>query len=233
MQPTPTGKICVSIPGATISESIATATKAAADADVVEIRLDGLDKIEIEPFMTALKKPLLFTNRANWEGGSFSGSEEQRLQALHDAVELRAAYIDVELKTEESLKLPLIVQAKAKGTTSIVSWHSFGGTPSSRALVSILQEQYRSGADIGKIVTMASNYQEVLRVLNLQITADEIGFPLMAFCMGEAGMMSRVATLTLGGYMTYAAASEAGETAPGQMTAPRMRTILKEIYGDH
>jgi len=233
MQPIPTGKICVSIPGATISESIATAAKAAADADVVEIRLDGLDRIEIQPFIDALKKPLLFTNRANWEGGSFKGSEEQRLQALHEAVALQAAYIDIELKTDDALKLPLISQAKAKGTASIVSWHSFVDTPSSNGLLSILQEQYRSGADIGKIVTMASNYQDVLRVLNLQITADEIGFPLMAFCMGDAGTMSRVATLTLGGYMTYAAASEAEETAPGQITATRMRTILREIYGDH
>lgn len=227
------GKVCVSISGATIAESLLTAVSVAKEADVVEIRLDGLDQIEIQPFIDALSKPLLFTNRASWEGGAFNGSEKERVGALQEAIDLKAAFVDIELKTGDMLRSSLLDQAKQQNTTSIVSWHNFSGTPSTRALVSILQEQYRTGADIGKIVTMATNYQDVLRVLNLQVTAAEIGFPLIAFCMGKEGVISRVATLALGGYMTYAAANEAFETAPGQMAVVKLQRVLKEIHAEN
>ena len=44
-----------------------------------------------------------------------------------------------------------------------------------------MQEQ---GADIGKIVTTAKDYVDVLHVLSLQEKAAELDFPLIAFCMG-------------------------------------------------
>lgn len=198
-------------------------------ADVIEIRLDSLETPRITPFTTGLQKPLLFTNRAKWEGGSFSGSEEARLASLHEAIEKKSAYIDIELKTADALKLPLIAAAKAKGCTSLVSWHSFSSTPSSQALQAILQEEYRSGAQIGKIVTMAQKHQDVLRVLDLQRQAMELDFPLIAFCMGSHGTISRVATLNLGGFMTYASAGEEKATAPGQLPTATLRQILEEI----
>jgi 3-dehydroquinate dehydratase-1/3-dehydroquinate dehydratase/shikimate dehydrogenase len=171
----------------------------------------------------------LFTNRADWEGGFFCGTEEARLSILHEAIDRKAAYIDIEVKTEDALKLPLIAKAKDQGCTSIASWHSFTSTPSAPALKAILQEQYRSGAQIGKIVTMAQNFHDVLRVLDLQNQASELGFPLIAFCMGSYGIVSRIATLNLGGFMTYASTDEAKETAPGQLPASTVRKILEEI----
>jgi 3-dehydroquinate dehydratase-1/3-dehydroquinate dehydratase/shikimate dehydrogenase len=92
-----------------------------------------------------------------------------------------------------------------------------------------LQEQYRSNASIGKIVTMAQTFQDVLRVLDLQAEAAEIGLPLIAFCMGPVGVISRVATLGLGGFMTYAAADGNLGTAPGQLTISSLRAIAKEL----
>ena len=90
-------------------------------------------------------------------------------------------------------------------TGLIISWHDFSGTPSSDELGEILQQQMESGAHIGKIVTTANDYQDVLRILNLLAMAAENNFPLIAFCMGSIGKISRVATTKLGGYMTYAA----------------------------
>ena len=125
----------------------------------------------------------------------------------------------------------IITAAREKQVKSIVSWHDFKGTPSAQALESIFQEQYRSGADVGKIVTMARNFQDVLRVLNLQEIAAEMGFPLCAFCMGKPGMISRVATLELGGYMTYAAPDGAGATAPGQLPFSEVRKVREFFHG--
>ncbi len=222
-------KICVAISGTTSAEILAMARSAAALADVLEIRLDGMAEPAIAPFIGQLTTPLLFTNRAAWEGGNFAGTEEARVKLLHEAIEAGAAFVDIELKTEAGLRDPLIQAAKAHGTQAIVSWHNFTTTPSSQALRTILQEQYRTGATIGKIITMAQTFHDVLRVLELQIEAAEMGLPLIAFCMGQAGVISRVATLGLGGFMTYAAADGSQGTAPGQLTITSLCAITKEL----
>lgn len=223
------GKICVALAGTTSQDILALAHGAAAQADLLEIRLDTMTEPAVAPFVGVLPTPLLFTNRAAWEGGSFSGSEEERLSLLQEAVAHGAAFVDIELKTDPALRDALIHQAAEQGTQTIVSWHNFTTTPSAPALRTILQEQYRSGASIGKIVTMASSYQDVLRVLDLQAEAAEIGLPLIAFCMGPAGVISRVATLGLGGFMTYAAADGNKGTAPGQITISSLRLIVEEL----
>lgn len=208
---------------------MAQATAAGPLADVLEIRLDSMSQPAVSPFIGTIATPLLFTNRAGWEGGNFSGSEESRLGLLHEAIDAGAAYVDIELKTDPSLRDPLISAARQRGVKSIVSWHNFTTTPSPQALRTILQEQYRSNGTIGKIVTMAQDFQDVLRVLDLQTEAAEMGLPLIAFCMGGAGVISRVATLGLGGYMTYASADGTSGTASGQLAISSLRIIAKEL----
>ena len=227
------GKICVSLAEPDLTTAVAAAQRAEPLADVIEIRLDAITSPAIQPFPDLIKKPLLFTNRAKWEGGAFNGEEKDRLALLYEASEKGAAYIDIELKTDPVLRQDLIKATKNK-CQSIVSWHNFTVTPSSQALRSILQEQYRSSADIGKIVTMALNFNDVLRVLTLQQEATEMGFPLIAFCMGRAGTISRVATLELGGFMTYAAPdSSNNSTAPGQIPVSLLRNFLSGLDDVH
>ncbi len=221
-----TWKICVSVGGGEVEQAVAAAREAAGRADVVEIRLDLLTAPRITPFLDELTTPLLFTNRPEREGGRWTGDEDERLALLRAALDHGAAYVDIELKTDDAPRTELIKAAKKSRTTrTIVSWHHFTGTPSDQALLSILQEQYRSGADIGKIVTLAESPLDVLRVLNLQKTAREIEFPLIAFCMGRAGAISRVATVELGGFMTYTAADNQAATAPGQLPLASLAAI--------
>lgn len=227
------GKICVSIAERDLSRALLTASKAAVQADVVEIRLDSLDVPDFAAFINRLSGiPLLFTCRPEWEGGGFRGSEEERIGILAAAASAGAAYVDIELRTAEALRTHLIKQASHSGAKVIVSWHDFKTTASSQALASILQEQYRSGADWGKIVTTARDFRDVLRVLALQETATEIGFPLCAFCMGRIGVISRVATLELGGAMTYAAPDDGQVAASGQLSLAAMRGIRELLHGD-
>lgn len=222
-------RICVSIARQTTAEALAAARDVAAAADVIEIRLDALSDADPSPFLQAIDKPLLFTNRPLWEGGAFAGSEEERIAPLAKAIDAGAAYVDIELQTAEAVRDPLIARARNSGTEAIVSWHDFKTTPSKQALTQILQRQYRSGAPIGKIVTTARSFLDVLPVLDLQTLASEMGFPLIAFCMGRAGMISRVATLELGGYMTYVAPDAGARTAPGQLPLAAMRAIRQSI----
>ena len=47
--------------------------------------------------------------------------------------------------------------------------------------------------------------------------------------MGKAGVISRAATLELGGFMTYAASDTGEITAPGQLSVSALRSILNAI----
>ena len=212
--------------------SLTAARRAAGLADVIEIRLDPINKPQIEPFLAEITTPLLFTNRPEWESGFFKGPESKRLQLLKRAAEAGAAYIDIELRTDDKQRQHLIELARNNKCLSLVSWHNFTRTPPERELAEILTRQYESGAHIGKIVTMAHDFTDVLRVLQLQIIAREKNFPLCAFCMGKIGKISRLATLSLGGYMTYAAPDAAANTAPGQFDINSIRHILEIINGN-
>ena len=83
-----------------------------------------------------------------------------------------------------------------------------------------------SGADIGKIVTTAMGPGDSLRILALQERAMAAGFALCAFAMGAAGAISRLATLYLGGFMSYAALSPELATAPGQLSVQEIHALL-------
>ncbi|HIJ91026.1 MAG: type I 3-dehydroquinate dehydratase [Desulfobulbaceae bacterium] len=231
--PSAVRRLCVSIAGATPSEALALARESETVADVIEIRLDSMTNPDIPLFLDTLTKPLLFTNRPTWEGGNCTDEEMARVSLLKKAAEAGAAYIDIELNTDPTLATELIGAARANNCRTIVSWHDFKCTASRQALGEIFQRQCRSGADIGKIVTTARCFQDVFRVLALQEQAAELGFPLIAFCMGKFGMISRVATTDLGGYMTYAAPDNGPATAPGQLPASALRSIFTELaHGD-
>ncbi|MGW8160708.1 MAG: type I 3-dehydroquinate dehydratase [Desulfobulbales bacterium] len=222
--------ICVSVAGTRTDQALAIARRAADQADVIEIRLDSLVQPEIEPFVEGLTKPLLFTNRPEWEGGSFTGTEAARIGVLLQAVQHDCGLVDLELKSAPALRgemLDALIDHPKTGL--IISWHDFSGTPADDELAEILQQQMESGAHIGKIVTTANDYRDVLRILDLQLIAAENNFPLIAFCMGAIGRISRLATIKLGGYMTYAAPDDGEETAPGQIAVSVLRNMLTAL----
>jgi 3-dehydroquinate dehydratase-1 len=224
--------ICVSIARPHVDEVIRTMQGAEAEADLLEIRLDALETLpELSVFKKATAKPLLFTCRPGWEGGHFKGDEQQRLGILQKALAAGADFIDIELKAAIEMRRTLLDACSETSCRLLISWHDFSGTPSRQALMTIFQEMYRSGAHIGKIVTTARRFQDVLQVLSLQDEAEEMSFPLIAFCMGEKGRISRLATLELGGFMTYAAPDQGGESAPGQLKVSQLLTMLEIL--DH
>ncbi|NTV15511.1 MAG: type I 3-dehydroquinate dehydratase [Desulfobulbaceae bacterium] len=225
-------RVCVSIAESDLATALGVARATAPLTDLLEIRLDYLATPDYAAFLADLPgNQLLFTCRPEWEGGRYGGGEESRLALLAAAAAAGAAFVDIELRTAEPLRSRLIKSAREAGAKVVVSWHDFKTTASRQALESILQEQYRSGADWGKIVTTPRDFQDVLRVLALQEPAAEIGFPLCAFCMGSIGVISRVATMGLGGVMTYAAPDGGAPAAPGQLPISALRRIRENLHG--
>ncbi|MFN3467880.1 MAG: shikimate dehydrogenase, partial [Candidatus Brocadiales bacterium] len=90
-----------------------------------------------------------------------------------------------------------------------------------------------STADIVKIVTTANDITDNLKVFQL---LEEVGArcnvplhgntrPLIAFCMGELGLISRVLAPKYGSYLTFGSLEIGKESAPGQLTAREMLEV--------
>lgn len=221
-----THRFCVSIGEKTQNDVLSVAKDISDDADVIEIRLDCLDDLSIDPYLAGISKPLLFTNRPTSEGGNFSGDEQERIAPLLEAVEKNVPFIDFEYLAPNESFAKIKDAVDKSDTQLILSWHNFTLTPTREELLEVMMNMLNRGADVGKIVTMAHDSEDVLRVLRLLEDAQLLGFSLIAFCMGEVGTISRVATLEHGGYMTYCSVSDGKGTAPGQVSL----TTLKEIY---
>jgi 3-dehydroquinate dehydratase-1/3-dehydroquinate dehydratase/shikimate dehydrogenase len=224
-----TGKICVSIAGADAAAVYAEVQPVLEKVDVIEVRLDSMAEPDVARCCALLKNPLLFTNRPVWEGGAFSKVEDDRVRPLFAAVDLQAAYIDFELRADPQLRSQLLEAMQSSPTRMILSWHDFSATPTAKELAGILGQMMDSGAHIGKIVTTAHTPTDVLRVFHLQERALAAGFPLSCFCMGEAGKISRLTTLYLGGYMTYASLTTDLATASGQLSVMQLRKIISTL----
>ena len=202
-------------------------------ADLAEVRLDALSNIndlDIKGLVDKSPLPLVFTNRPVWEGGYFSGREEERTDSLIKAAEYGASFIDIELGARQDLRSSVVEKAKHYGCKVIVSFHDFSGTPAEANLSRVILEESDAGADIGKVVVTARDEGDVRRVLSLFFSPEAIGLPLIAFAMGPFGRVSRLACLALGSYLTFASHSTGTESAPGQIPVRELRAMVNYFW---
>ena len=221
--------ICVSLAESTSEALLKCLGQVAVKADLAEVRLDCLKDVDRLDFIDLLKDrpcPLIFTNRSRDEGGRFSGSEQDRIGLLKQAVSAGADYVDIELRTDPAYREDVVQRAREAGTKLIISFHDFLNTPPKERLVEVLDLQRQAGADISKIVTMAEGPRDVLNIFSLYFKALDGDFPLIAFCMGTFGKMSRLVCPSLGAYLTYCSSAEGHEAAPGQITLDDMTALV-------
>ena len=218
--------ICIPIAAATTDAAILRMEHAALLADLVELRIDRIPGVDMKRLLTARRTPVIVTNRSRQEGGGFTGTEEERVERLKEAVCLGADYVDIETATDPALKSGLREAMVGTSAKLIVSWHDFSGTPPSESLKVKLEECMADGPAIAKIVTYADDASDCLRVLELIPFARQMGQAIIAFCMGRLGKISRITAPLLGSVIAYASLEAEEASAPGQLTIHQ----IKEIY---
>ena len=218
--------VCTSVSARTPAELRAKAQRAFnSGTDLVEFRLDSLRPFrskaqEITEFLSRA----ILTVRSQGEGGDFKGREPDRLDAIRASCEQGPAYVDVELRT---LRANHDLVSELAGQKLIVSWHDSLQTPSKARLASILATA-RAFGDLAKLVPTAREASDNLAVLSLY---DCRAPAPIAFCMGEAGVLSRVMAIELRTPIVYA--SLPGEqTAPGQLTLSKLLALRRKLGCD-
>ncbi|MEZ5365857.1 MAG: shikimate dehydrogenase [Bryobacterales bacterium] len=204
----------------------------------LELRLDMLDDPasgvilldrigESNPQMLVLA-----TCRRTEAQGEFLGTIEEQQRILESAIEAGARLVDVEIETAE--QKPSILTELGEGARVVLSYHDFKGCP---PLGPVLERLRRHPADIFKIAVTANKPTDNLELLRLLDAKDDTA--LVTLGMGEAGYTSRILAPSRGAVFTFAAPDSAPGTAPGQLSATRMRDLYQahkrsrntKIYG--
>lgn len=186
-------------------------------ADILEFRIDALkepDISEIRQTIEEINFPTIATNRINTEGGSFNGSEEERINILYECCDL-ADYVDIELQSDDEY----INKIKETGVTTIVSYHDFEKTPDLNEIMYIVEKEHELG-DIAKVAFMPQNLEDTLTILAVLSHCKDT----IAISMGDLGSYTRVMASKFDSPITFAAGRDA--TAPGQIDIETMKALL-------
>lgn len=214
--PTKHAMIAVALNEPTTDHARAALLAAAEVADIVELRLDLMDELDLPRLLEGRPCPVVVTNRAEREGGHWRGSEDARLDVLRHAIDLGAEYVDVEADA--------IHLIRERGQSRLIaSSHDFQRMPAD--LPGLWRRLAETGADVVKMVGMAQDARDVVSVIQALAAADR---PTIAIAMGPAGVASRVLGLREPQcLLTFCALESGGGTAPGQLG---VRELLTE-YG--
>ena len=193
------------------------AEAAAQGADLVELRLDLLDRPPSPPRVASLIEacplPAIVTLRPTRQGGRYNGDEAERLALLQHALDAGAAWIDVEDDVP--------AERRPRGAV-ILSHHDFGGCPAD--LDAIVDAMEASDAAVNKVAFAAAGPDEALRAFDVLRRCRK---PTIALAMGEEGLLSRIAAPKFGAFGTFAALAAGAESAPGQPTIDQLRGLYR------
>src|SRR5579864_499957 len=115
--------ICVTVTAPTMA-TLRQRRDAVANADLVELRLDSVSDPNVAGALAGRRRPVIVTCRPTWEGGAFTGSEDERKKLLTEAFVLGAEYVDVEWRAHFD-----DLVARAAGRRIVLSAHDFDMVP--------------------------------------------------------------------------------------------------------
>lgn len=221
--------IAVPITADSIKEALEQIKEANKETDIIELRLDYLKELSeknLKQLIKACKKPVICTCRRLEEGGHFKETETKRISVLKKAMKFKADYIDLEFGTKKTQKEKIFEYKKKHKTKIIISKHFYGHTPHLEDLEKLMKKMKKDKPDVIKIITKANTHEDGKILFSLLKIAKRQGIKMIAFCTGPMGKDSRILSMPLGSFLTFASLEKGKESADGQLTIHE----LKKIY---
>jgi len=218
--------LCVTVQAATTAE-LRAKRDAVVDADLVELRLDSVSDPDVSGALAGRRTPVIVACHPAWEGGAFTGAEEDRRRMLTEALALGAEYVDVEWKAG----FDDVIQ-RTQGRGIVLSMHDFDGVPAD--LGDRMRAMQATGAETVKVAVKANRLSDCIPLLDLAGHAKRDG-GVIALAMGPCGLVTRALPSRFGSRWTYAGSiTDVGQvSAQTLLEGYRFRTVgpATEIYG--
>jgi 3-dehydroquinate dehydratase / shikimate dehydrogenase len=220
-----TTRVCVPVCEKNLDALRSACARAVEWADLVELRLDCLDSTpeNISELLQAIGRPVILTLRPSEQGGHSNLSREERRSFWKTAPRGESIWWDVEGNLVQNLSLDW--------SHVIASHHDFSGVPSD--LQPIYEHLAKTPAHVLKIAVQAHDIVDCLPLFQLLDRARGEGREVIAIAMGNAGIATRVLGPSRGAFLTYGAVDDDSATAPGQVNAPKLRSLYHIDHIDH
>src|SRR6516225_7981006 len=233
-------RVCVPLVGEDPARIVERAESLVRDNPFLEFRLDYLTNplagfpklkhfLDLHPEATVIA-----TCRRAVNGGKFKGSAVAQLDILTKAAATGFQLVDIELQSAEILKAAELADLKDK-VGVILSYHDFKAT---KKLEDVFAGMKKYPADFYKVVSTATTLYDNVQMMKF-LQAHSAQYEMVALCMGEQGIISRVLGVRAGSIFTFGAATRGEETAAGQVTASELRDTYRiemvdaatQVYG--
>jgi len=210
----------------------------AAGAEMLELRTDYLECLSADLVNNLIafvksdsdkRLPIIVTCRDKRQGGVMDYPQQLRVDVLTSALKAGAEFIDFEydnyLSMEVQEKIRLALSRSSRGRL-ILSAHNFETRFANigklyRDILAVCPEA------IPKLVYKANHINDCFEAFDLlhQTSGERI-----VFCMGEAGLISRIIAKKLNSFVTFASIDDQSATAPGQLTIEQFKKLYRYDY---
>ncbi|MBK6334585.1 MAG: type I 3-dehydroquinate dehydratase [Betaproteobacteria bacterium] len=220
--------LCTPLVGRTRERVLAEATSVLRQKpDLIEWRVDFFDAIGDTDAVVATaralrevvgKRPVIFTRRAESEGGERIPIDDEAVVGLYAAVAATRLvdFVDFEIGNDPAHLRRVRECTRQHEIRLILSYHNVGYTPGHDYLVDRFFEAERLGADVAMVQVMPRNRADVLRLLSATAEADDkTRIPLISISLGPLGSVTRMVGGLFGSWLSFAVGESA--SAPGQI----------------
>lgn len=228
MPPERLPRLCVALEATQPADLFTKAERAARDNSLLELRLDHLKTPaqglgRLRDFADSHPAAILIaTCRPTRSGGKFRGSAEAECAILSKAAQAGCQWLDLSLPSAERVNANVVKKLHLHANL-MVSWHDFEGP---RHLHGLAARFAKIPADLYKVAAHARNFADNGRMLRF-LAETSAHLPIVAFCMGDAGLASRILAPHFGSAFTFASLAPGLATAPGQLDIASMRRIYR------
>lgn len=181
--------------------------------DLIEIWINEIEDIIVKKLFEVSEKPLL---------AKITDTRDAAL--IWSIFNADFAYVDIDINL---FKTSFI--REMKDTKLIISYHDFLGTPIYADAFEIAKKIKSLGADIGKIIFTAQKIEDNLIPLRLLAEMKKEELPLISFCMGEKGRLSRIVSASFGNVINFVPPDSSWKTAAGQIEFGEWEDLRKKL----
>lgn len=201
----------------------------AAGAEMLELRVDYLEKLNVGLVdklisMAKGRVPVIVTFRDRKQGGVINYPLKLRIEVLVAAIKGGVDFVDLEYdnfvipEVRRKIKQALSENRKAG---LILSAHNFKAKFADiKRLYGEIKKACPSA--IPKLVYTANHINDCFEAFDLLCSTKG---QRIVFCMGQAGLISRIIAKKLGSMVTFASIDAETATAPGQLTIEQFKKL--------
>ncbi len=197
--------ICASIKANKMAEVTDKLEKVPNLYDLAEIWINEIQNLNIEKLKQKAKNLLIIKIT--------DASDNKLMEQISD---LNFNYVDLDIENLKNFS------KNHKSCKIIGSYHDYEKTPDLKKAKEIAEKIYSEGADIAKVVFYANKCEDNFVPLKL---TEEIDKPIISFCMGEKGRISRFLGVQCGCLINYVAPDASWKTAEGQFTLDEWKKV--------